>query len=175
MTFKDLTAKSYKLGVILQHGTAYELIDFLAHLQIVATARMAQDHAEQQMVQRALANELELDEVLRLQKIGRKRVTKTCRVGSSYQTSTWSWSRFSELEKATCVAKDMAVSNKQTRKQAKMAMELWQTSENRLTKLQLLQETGEPNLLGLPPLYCWEIGGTDFPTEKINMWELNRT
>ena len=32
MTFKELPAESYELGTILQHGTAYKLIDFLARL-----------------------------------------------------------------------------------------------------------------------------------------------
>ena len=41
MTFKDLPVESYELGAILQHGTTYELIDFLARLQVVVAARMA--------------------------------------------------------------------------------------------------------------------------------------
>ena len=77
MTFKDLLAESYEIGAILQHGMAYELIDFLARLQVTTVTRMSQDHAKQQMVQRALTNELQSDKELQLQKIGRKGITKT--------------------------------------------------------------------------------------------------
>ena len=47
LTFRDLPAEAFELGAILQHGTAYELIDFLARLQVVVASRMAQEHAEQ--------------------------------------------------------------------------------------------------------------------------------
>ena len=47
MTFKDLPAESHELGAILQHSTTYELIDFLARLQVAAAARMAQEHGDQ--------------------------------------------------------------------------------------------------------------------------------
>ena len=51
MTFKDLPAESHELCAILQHHTTYELIDFLARLQVVVAACMAQGHAEHQMVE----------------------------------------------------------------------------------------------------------------------------
>ena len=54
----------------------YELIDFLARLQVAATTRMVQEHAEQQAIQRALDNEPALDDEPKLQKIGRNRATK---------------------------------------------------------------------------------------------------
>ena len=74
MTFKDMPVESYELDVILQHGTTYEQINFLAHPQVVVAARMVQDHAEQWLVQRALANKLESNEQPQLQKIGQKHV-----------------------------------------------------------------------------------------------------
>ena len=36
-TLRDMLAESFELGALLHHGTTYELIDFLARLQ-VATA-----------------------------------------------------------------------------------------------------------------------------------------
>ena len=44
---RDMPAESFELGALLQHGTTYELIDFLARLQVAAADRMAQEHAEQ--------------------------------------------------------------------------------------------------------------------------------
>ena len=58
LTFRDLPAEVFELGAILQHDKTYELIDFFARLLVVATSRMAQEHAEQQVIERALDNEL---------------------------------------------------------------------------------------------------------------------
>ena len=41
LTFRDLPAEAFELGAILQHGTTYEFIDFLASLQVAAASRMA--------------------------------------------------------------------------------------------------------------------------------------
>ena len=71
-----MPAKAFELGAILQYSITYELIDFLARLQVVAAARMAQDHAEQAVIERALENEPESDDEPKLQKVGRKRATK---------------------------------------------------------------------------------------------------
>ena len=60
----------------MQHGTAYELIDFLARLQVVAVSRMAQEHAEQEVIERALDNEPASDDEPKLRKVGHKWATK---------------------------------------------------------------------------------------------------
>ena len=54
---RDMPAESFELSALLQHGTSYELIDFLAKLQVATANRMAQEHAEKQVIQRALDNE----------------------------------------------------------------------------------------------------------------------
>ena len=79
MTFKDLPAELHELDALLQHGKTYKLIDFIACLQAAAVACMAQEHAEQQMVERALDNDMESDDEPKLQKVKRKRATKKCR------------------------------------------------------------------------------------------------
>ena len=38
LTFHDLPAEEFELGAILQHGTTYELIDFLVCLKVAATS-----------------------------------------------------------------------------------------------------------------------------------------
>ena len=53
--------------------TTYELIDFLAGVQVATTTRMAEEHAENKMIQHALAGELEPQEERALQKIGQKK------------------------------------------------------------------------------------------------------
>ena len=57
--YKDLPIKAYELSVLLRLGRTFELVDFLARAQVVAVARMAEEHAESKMAQRALLGELE--------------------------------------------------------------------------------------------------------------------
>ena len=42
--YKDLPAEAYEFSA-LRLGTTYELMDFLARAQVVAAARMAEEHA----------------------------------------------------------------------------------------------------------------------------------
>ena len=49
---------------------------FLVRTQVVATARMAEEHAETKMIQRNLIGELEPQEDRALQNIGRKKQAK---------------------------------------------------------------------------------------------------
>ena len=51
----------------------YELMDFLARSQVAAAARMAEEHEETKMTQRALIGDLEPHEDQALQKIGQKK------------------------------------------------------------------------------------------------------
>ena len=51
--YKDLPMEAYEFSALLRLGTTYELVDFLARAQIAAAARMAEEHAETKMIQRA--------------------------------------------------------------------------------------------------------------------------
>ena len=51
-------------------------IDFLAKLQVAVAARMAQEHAEMQVIKRALDNAPASDDKPKLQKVGQKRALK---------------------------------------------------------------------------------------------------
>ena len=44
--YKDLPAKAYELSALLHLGTTFELVNFLAHAQVAAAARMDEEHAE---------------------------------------------------------------------------------------------------------------------------------
>ena len=60
--YKDRPVEAYEFSALLRHGTTYELIEFLARVQVATIARMAEEHAESKMIQRALAGELEPQE-----------------------------------------------------------------------------------------------------------------
>ena len=75
--YKDLPVEAYEFSALLQLGTTYELMEFLARAQVVVEARMADEHVECKMIQRALAGELEPQEDRALQKIGRKKQPKS--------------------------------------------------------------------------------------------------
>ena len=47
LTFRDLPVEALELRAISQHGMTYELINFLARLQVAAAARTAQEHVNQ--------------------------------------------------------------------------------------------------------------------------------
>ena len=101
-----------------------------------------------------LANEVDLDEEPQWQKIGRKRQSKTRRRRIELlELNTALVKAYRELDKMTCVAKDMVVSNKHAHKQAKTAKELWQASESHMAEIeQWLKAIGQTNPLPLPSL-----------------------
>ena len=49
LTFLDFPPKAFELGAILHHDTSFELIDFLAQLQVVVAAHMVEEHADRVM------------------------------------------------------------------------------------------------------------------------------
>ena len=120
-----MPTKAFKLGALLQHGTTYELIDFLARLQVAIVARMVQEHAEQQVIERALDNEPTSDDEPKLQKVGHKRATKKRRTRIELpELNTMLVETYRELDRATHAAKDRAANLKVARQQAKIATEL---------------------------------------------------
>ena len=97
---------------------AYELIDFLARLQVGATSHMAKEHAKQQFIERALDNEPASDDEPKLRKAGRKRATKKHRTPIELpDLNTALVEVYQELDRATRAAKDMATRNKEASKQ----------------------------------------------------------
>ena len=71
--YKDLPVKAYGFSALLRLDTTYELMDFLACTQVAATTRMAEEHEESKMIQRALMGELEPHKDRSLQKIDRNK------------------------------------------------------------------------------------------------------
>ena len=46
LSYKDLPMEAYEFSVFLRLGTTYEMMDFLAHAQVAAATRMAEEHTE---------------------------------------------------------------------------------------------------------------------------------
>ena len=63
---------AHESGALFQFGTTYELMEFLVTQQIKVSQRMVEEHAEQQMIQRAIVGLVEPKKELALSKIGRK-------------------------------------------------------------------------------------------------------
>ena len=134
---RDMPAEAFELAALLQHGTAYELIDFLARLQVAAAARMATEHAERQVIERALDNEPASDDEPKLQRVGRKRALKKRRTRIELpELNTALVDTYKELDYATRAAKDMAANIKIARQQAKRATDLWHNSEQQRAELE---------------------------------------
>ena len=109
----------------MHHDTSFELIDFLTCLQVAITARMAKEHTNRTMVQRALDGELESNKEAVLQKIGCKRNKRSSHLLIEQLDLNMALIEvYQELAKMTRVAKDMASSNKQAHKQAKCVTDL---------------------------------------------------
>ena len=98
---------------------------------------MVQEHAEQQVIERALDNEPTSDDEPKLQKVSRKRATKKCRTCIEFpELNTALIETYRELDRALDAAKDMAANIKIARHQAKAATDLWQAMEAQRVKLE---------------------------------------
>ena len=136
--YRDLPAEAYEFSALLRFGTTYELVDFLARAQIQAATRMAEEHAEMKMIQKALLGETEHEEDRAaqdraLQKIGRKKQSKhQALLMPVPELNTALVEVYRDLDHTTRAAKDMARKLKAAQQQAKSATELWQVAERKL-------------------------------------------
>ena len=118
---------------------------------------MGEEHADNEMIQQALAGELETNEEWVLQNIGRKKKYKSSHLFIQLpELNTALVPAFQDLDHTTRAATEMARCSKTAHKQAKTATELWQASEEqRLQDNQNLpqhQPAHPLNLFALPPL-----------------------
>ena len=74
--YKDLRVEAYEFSALLRHDTTYKLIEFLARVQVAEAAHMVEEHGDNQMIQQALAGELETNEQRALQKSVEKSNTR---------------------------------------------------------------------------------------------------
>ena len=74
--FSDIPPLAYELAVILQFGTSYELVEWLARRLQEVSERMAQEHRDQIMIQKSLSGTVEPEEQQELHRIGQERSAK---------------------------------------------------------------------------------------------------
>ena len=72
LKYPDITDMAHEFSALLQYGTAYELMEFLVTQQIKVSQSMAEEHAEQEMVERALTRTMESEDEGPLAKVGKK-------------------------------------------------------------------------------------------------------
>ena len=60
--FSDIPPAAHELAAILQFGTSYELVEWLAHRLQEVSERMAQEHRDQIMIQKSLSGVVEPQE-----------------------------------------------------------------------------------------------------------------
>ena len=75
LSYLDIPDTTHEFGALLQFDTTFKLMEFLATQQIKVSQRMADEHTERQMIQRALTQTVESDEEGPLARVGRKRNT----------------------------------------------------------------------------------------------------
>ena len=73
MAYPDIPDVAHEFAARLRFGTTFELMQFLAQQQLTLNERMEDEHADMQMIQRALAGSVERTEERALGKIGRLR------------------------------------------------------------------------------------------------------
>ena len=131
--YKDLPAEAYEFSALLLLGTTFELVDFLARAQVVAAARMAEEHAETKMIQRALLGEIQPKDDRALQKIGRKKQAKHVALLMEVpELNTALIEAYRDLDRSMRAPKHMARKIKTTQQQAKIATELWHAAERKM-------------------------------------------
>ena len=84
LRYSDIPDTTHEFGALLQFGTTYELMEFLATQQIKVSQRMAKEHAKQQMIERALTRTTESENEGPLAKVGRQRNVGIRRWESNY-------------------------------------------------------------------------------------------
>ena len=123
-------------------------MDFHARAQVVAAARMSEEHTETMMIQRALIGGLEPQEDQALQKIGRKKPAKSAPVLMELPDLNAALvEAYQNLDHTTRVAKEMARRIKMAQQQTKWASKLWQAAGQKLTLLEQQHHRQQPFLL----------------------------
>ena len=83
-------------------------MNFLARFQLASAARMAEEHAESKMIQRALMGELKPQEDRALQKIGRKKQAKNAAfLMEVLELNTALIEAYQDQDRTTQAAKDL--------------------------------------------------------------------
>ena len=68
--FSNIPAATHELATMLQFGTSYELVEWLAKRLQEVSERMVQEHWDQIMIQKSLCGAVEPNEQTKVDKIG---------------------------------------------------------------------------------------------------------
>ena len=113
LAYPDIPDTAHEFGALLQFGTTYELMEFLATQQIKVSQRMVEEHEEQQMIEWAVTRRTENNDEEPVANVGRKRNAGIRRVGIELPPlNTALVEVHRELARTTIGAKDMAAKNK---------------------------------------------------------------
>ena len=107
--FSNIPAATHELATMLQFGTSYELVEWLAKRLQEVSERMVQEHWDQIMIQKSLCGAVEPNEQAEVDRIGRQRNAKN--KGEAIQIPPLHEALVEvhrEYEKASRAAKDMA-------------------------------------------------------------------
>ena len=108
-SFSDIPPATHKLVDILQFGTSYELVEWLAHKLREVSERMTREHQDNIMIQKSLSGAVEPEEQQEVERIGRQRNAKN--KGEAIQMPPLHEALVEvhrEYERASKAAKDMA-------------------------------------------------------------------
>ena len=126
MAYPEIPDVAHEFAARLQFGTTFELMEFLAQQQLTLTQCMADEHADMQMIQRALASTTKHTEGRALDKIGRMRNADEGRIGIELPPlNTALVEVHRELATVRHSAKDMVTKNKHLKKKEKYAQASW--------------------------------------------------
>ena len=113
LRYPDIPDIAHEFGALLQFGTTYELMEFLATQLIKVSQWMAEEHAEQQMIERASTQRAESEDKGLLARVGRQRNVSIRRMGIELPPlNTDLVEVHRELARVTMRAKDIATKNK---------------------------------------------------------------
>ena len=71
-TFPEIPLAAHELAAILQFGTSYELVEWLARRLQEVSDRMAQEHQDQIMIQKTLRGTVDPQDQQEIDRIGRQ-------------------------------------------------------------------------------------------------------
>ena len=122
MAYPKISGVAHELMARLQFITTFEVIEFLAGQQIKLSQRIAEEHAEMQMIQRALTGTIEREDEHALGMIGRLRTADEDRIDIELLPLNAALVEVHhELATVCSGAKDMVTKNKRLKKTKKYA------------------------------------------------------
>ena len=137
LAYPDIPDTAHEFDALLQFGTTFELMEFLASQQIKVSQWMVEEHAERQMIERTLTQMAESDDEEQLARVGRQRNANIRRMGMELPPLNVALVEVHrELAKVSMGAKDMVIKNKNVWKTVKWTQVELQKANARIAELE---------------------------------------